>query len=326
MTALTPVDGNGPGQLNIAARGDDRRTTPTRSRRSTCRSRRASLGTNAAARGEDPRRGPVGRTDRPRGPDRQGAQVVDLQVRHRRHRPAVRRLSSGRVLRHLQEGLLPVLRDHDGGHPARPGCPDPDREGFLPGRATKDRPPRRSCSAMPTPGSRSTSRATAGSRSIRPAVLSQIGGVADGPAAAQRRTASLGARVGRSRAGPRGRARRGRRVRLPPDAARPARRCRRCCCLVVGAVAFVVWQRGPRGPTSADDAYGTVTRIASRFGFGPRPNQTVYEYAGVLSDVLPIVRPELETVARAKVESSTPARSSVTSGSRASRRPSAGCG
>ena len=73
--------------------------------------------------------------------------------------------------------------------------------------------------------------------------------------------------------------------------------------LVVGAVAFVVWQRGPRGGTTADDAYGTVTRIASRFGFGPRPNQTVYEYAGVLSDVLPIVRPELETVAKAKVES-----------------------
>ena len=73
--------------------------------------------------------------------------------------------------------------------------------------------------------------------------------------------------------------------------------------LVVGVVAFLAWQRGPRGGTTADEAYGTVTRIASRFGFGPRPNQTVYEYAGVLSDVLPIVRPELETVARAKVES-----------------------
>ena len=73
--------------------------------------------------------------------------------------------------------------------------------------------------------------------------------------------------------------------------------------LVVGAVAFLTWQRGPRGGTSADDAYGTVTRIASRFGFGPRPNQTVYEYAGVLADVLPVVRPELETVAKAKVES-----------------------
>ncbi|MEO8438403.1 MAG: transglutaminase domain-containing protein [Chloroflexota bacterium] len=73
--------------------------------------------------------------------------------------------------------------------------------------------------------------------------------------------------------------------------------------IVVGGVSFVVWQRGPRGGTTADDAYGTVTRIASRFGFGPRPAQTVYEYAGVLSDVLPAVRPELETVARAKVES-----------------------
>ena len=73
--------------------------------------------------------------------------------------------------------------------------------------------------------------------------------------------------------------------------------------LAVGVVAFVAWQRGPRGGTTADDAYGTVTRIASRFGFGPRPAQTVYEYAGVLSDVLPAVRPELQTVATAKVES-----------------------
>jgi transglutaminase-like putative cysteine protease len=73
--------------------------------------------------------------------------------------------------------------------------------------------------------------------------------------------------------------------------------------LVVGALAFVTWQRGPRGGTSADGAYGTVVRIASRLGFGPRPAQTVYEYAGSLGEVLPTVRPELEMVARAKVES-----------------------
>ena len=42
--------------------------------------------------------------------------------------------------------------------------------------------------------------------------------------------------------------------------------------------------------------------MASRFGFGPRPNQTVYEFAGALGEVLPESRPELETVARAKVE------------------------
>jgi hypothetical protein len=68
-------------------------------------------------------------------------------------------------------------------------------------------------------------------------------------------------------------------------------------------VSFLAWRRGPRGATTADSAYGMVTRIAARLGFGPRPNQTVYEYAGVLGEVLPDVRPELQTVAHAKVES-----------------------
>jgi hypothetical protein len=45
-----------------------------------------------------------------------------------------------------------------------------------------------------------------------------------------------------------------------------------------------------------------VARLAARFGFGPRPTETVYEYAGALGDELPTVRPELQTVARAKVE------------------------
>jgi hypothetical protein len=73
--------------------------------------------------------------------------------------------------------------------------------------------------------------------------------------------------------------------------------------VLAGGLAFAVWRRGPRGATTADGAYGMVTRTASRLGFGPRPTQTVYEYAGALGDVLPDVRPELETVARAKVES-----------------------
>ena len=72
--------------------------------------------------------------------------------------------------------------------------------------------------------------------------------------------------------------------------------------VVVGAIAAVAWRRGPRGVLSADDAYGSVARLAARLGFGPRPTQTVYEYAGALADELPMVRPELETVARAKVE------------------------
>jgi transglutaminase-like putative cysteine protease len=73
--------------------------------------------------------------------------------------------------------------------------------------------------------------------------------------------------------------------------------------VVVLGLAFLAWQRGPRGSTNVDGAYGTVIRIASRFGFGPRPAETVFEYAGALGDVLPDIRPELQTVAQAKVES-----------------------
>jgi transglutaminase-like putative cysteine protease len=70
----------------------------------------------------------------------------------------------------------------------------------------------------------------------------------------------------------------------------------------VAGIAFAAWQRGPRGPTTPEGVYDGVTRLASRFGFGPRPTQTAYEYAAALGDVLPKVRPELETVATAKVE------------------------
>ena len=72
--------------------------------------------------------------------------------------------------------------------------------------------------------------------------------------------------------------------------------------LTLGGVAFALWLRGPRGPITPDGVYGSISRLAGRFGFGPRPTQTVYEYAGALGEVLPIAKPELETVAQAKVE------------------------
>lgn len=72
--------------------------------------------------------------------------------------------------------------------------------------------------------------------------------------------------------------------------------------VVVGGFAFIAWQRGPRRMNGPDDAWRAIGRLAGRFGFGPRPTQTVYEYAGALGDVLPAARPELQTVARAKVE------------------------
>jgi hypothetical protein len=67
-------------------------------------------------------------------------------------------------------------------------------------------------------------------------------------------------------------------------------------------VAFLAWRRGPRGATTPDGVYAGVAALARRFGFGPRPTQTAYEYAAALGDILPSVRPELQTVATAKVE------------------------
>ena len=72
--------------------------------------------------------------------------------------------------------------------------------------------------------------------------------------------------------------------------------------IAVGAIAFVAWQRGPRGAVTPESVWQSIGRIAARFGFGPLPTQTVYEYAGSLGEILPASRPELETVARAKVE------------------------
>jgi transglutaminase-like putative cysteine protease len=72
--------------------------------------------------------------------------------------------------------------------------------------------------------------------------------------------------------------------------------------LAVGMLAFLAWRRGPRGPATPDGVYASVGRLAGRFGFGPRPTQTAYEYTSALGDILPRVRPELQTVATAKVE------------------------
>ncbi|MBI3750239.1 MAG: transglutaminase domain-containing protein [Chloroflexi bacterium] len=67
-------------------------------------------------------------------------------------------------------------------------------------------------------------------------------------------------------------------------------------------VAYAARRRNPHKPMHPDQAWGGLGRLAGRFGFGPRPQQTVYEYAGALGDVVPAARVELTTVARAKVE------------------------
>jgi transglutaminase-like putative cysteine protease len=79
----------------------------------------------------------------------------------------------------------------------------------------------------------------------------------------------------------------------------------------LGALIAIAWWRGPRGEVSPDTAWTTMSKAASRFGFAPRPTQTVYEYATSLGDLVPIARPDISTIADAKVET-TYARAELT--------------
>jgi hypothetical protein len=73
--------------------------------------------------------------------------------------------------------------------------------------------------------------------------------------------------------------------------------------LGAGLLILAVAIRERRGPMLAPDAvYRGVAGLAGWFGYGPRPTQTTYEYASGLGDLVPAARPELELVARAKVE------------------------
>jgi hypothetical protein len=45
-----------------------------------------------------------------------------------------------------------------------------------------------------------------------------------------------------------------------------------------------------------------MSNAATRLGFGPKPTQTVYEYATALGELVPVAKMDLQTVAEAKVE------------------------
>ena len=68
------------------------------------------------------------------------------------------------------------------------------------------------------------------------------------------------------------------------------------------ALAYAAIRRAPTKPMHPDKAWGSIARLAARLGLGPRPSQTVFEYAGALGDEVPAARVELTTLARAKVE------------------------
>ena len=72
--------------------------------------------------------------------------------------------------------------------------------------------------------------------------------------------------------------------------------------ITIIGIALLVWLRGPRGEVSPESAWRGISRTASRFGFAPRPTQTIYEYASSLGELIPAADADLQTVATARVE------------------------
>jgi hypothetical protein len=73
--------------------------------------------------------------------------------------------------------------------------------------------------------------------------------------------------------------------------------------IILLAVALAAWVALRRIPSTQPElAYGGITRIATRLGYGPRPAQTTYEYAARLGELVPVARSDLELLATAKVE------------------------
>ena len=73
----------------------------------------------------------------------------------------------------------------------------------------------------------------------------------------------------------------------------------------IGLFLFVLafWARRRRlAPTEPELAYASISRMASRLGYGPRPYQTVYEFAAGLGELVPVARADLQLIATAKVE------------------------
>jgi len=63
---------------------------------------------------------------------------------------------------------------------------------------------------------------------------------------------------------------------------------------------WATWRRVPK--TEPELAYRGVTTLATRLGYGPRPSQTVYEYAAGLGELVPVAQEDLQVIATAKVE------------------------
>jgi transglutaminase-like putative cysteine protease len=65
---------------------------------------------------------------------------------------------------------------------------------------------------------------------------------------------------------------------------------------------FVLWRRRSRRLEGPDAVYRNVVKLATRLGYRPRPTQTVFEYTGMLADIVPQARDSLGIVAVATTE------------------------
>jgi transglutaminase-like putative cysteine protease len=71
-------------------------------------------------------------------------------------------------------------------------------------------------------------------------------------------------------------------------------------CASLGLV-VLLWRR-PQRLQTPEAVYRSVVRLATRLGYKPLPTQTVYEYTGMLAEVVPRARVPLDVVAKAQVE------------------------
>jgi transglutaminase-like putative cysteine protease len=72
--------------------------------------------------------------------------------------------------------------------------------------------------------------------------------------------------------------------------------------LIIALALFVLWRRRSRRLEDPEAVYRGLVKLASRLGYRPQPTQTVYEYTGMLADIVPQARDSLGVVATATVE------------------------
>ena len=333
MTALTPVDGNDPGQLNLARCAATARPTRTRSRRCTSpsppeRSGRTRSSSRPRSCDEAASQAPIDLAK----PDRQGTAVVDVPLPDRRPRRPLPGISTVECFATFKKGfcqyyaatMAVILRDM--------GIPTRIAEGFLPG----SREPERGDRADPVQQRPRLGRGLLpGLRlgHVRPdrRQRSQLAPLPSGQPDRERLASTVPSIPGRPGRSPRERETGGRRDRpAVPDGAALARSARRRA----GAAAAGRRRRRVPRPGSAGRAAATTPTAPTD---GDPDRVAVRVRAAAEPDRLRVRRRRSARSCRLSGRSSrpspgprssrpTPARSSATSGSRACGRPSAGCG